>query len=236
MVKRYQITKFGEGFKDTHGSGLTLTMTRLRRALQRTTHAPYHLSLDLPGKDTERLPSTFNRPDAIRRTRALLKNQPIGTRVIVASRANYDEPAWSLRSKEYNPPPPPESELITYGKGWVGNSSYGFGASGPPGPSDCSGFTLHCVEHVYHITLPHGANEQMHDSRITTFLNGNNLQSGDFVFFNYGRLYWNQADHVEFFVKNGLDLGSRPSTNGVAWYGMHSYDYDNILCYGRLEV
>jgi len=152
--------------------------------------------------------------------------------VIVGS--GTGQPAFSFRKWEVDDTST-ESPLVTWSKQWVGDAPYVLGAPGPPGDCDCSGLTLKAVETVYGPRLPHMADLQMRDSRVWTFRDEGQLRSGDLVFLNYGRLEADHADHVEFFVKPGQTLGSRPSTDGVGFYSFGSYDASRVLRYGRLK-
>ncbi len=90
--------------------------------------------------------------------------------------------------------------------------------------------------------MPHSANDQMHSPLINIFHDSSDVRPDDFIFYNYGRLGWGQADHVEFIANpnHGVlgqmrAVGSRPSTHGVSFYTVATWDRDNILCYGRLK-
>jgi cell wall-associated NlpC family hydrolase len=236
-LKRYQLTRFGAGFGGRDILGITLLSRRLRRSLKLRTSGELKARVELPdGKVNE-----FEHLDlkaAVWRNAHALKTHGVGVRVITGS-YNYDEPRFATRSVAWDPPPPPEHPFITYGKTWIGHSSYMLGTSGPPPQaSDCSGFTMRVVDEVRGVQLVHQADAQMRDPRMWTFRDPAQLQSGDFVWLHYPNsrgLRWDQATHVEFFVSPGTHLGSRPSTNGVNYYRVQSWDYDAILCYGRLK-
>lgn len=83
-----------------------------------------------------------------------------------------------------------------YVSGFVG-SRYVYGGSSPSG-FDCSGFAMYCYRKYYGISLPHGANMQMHRGRKVSL---SNLQTGDLVFFDHD--HNGKADHVGIYVGGG---------------------------------
>lgn len=235
--KRFQWTRFGTGFEGRRTLRLPGVIRPVRRHLDRFTDGPYKVVVELPNGDKNEY-NSLKLFEAMDRNRHALKVHGPGVRVITGP-YNYDQPRYAIRSVAWDPPPPPEHPFITSGKRWVGHSSYLLGTSGPPPhPSDCSGFTMRVVDDVRGIQLVHQADAQMRDSRFTTFKDPALLQSGDFVWLHYPNtrgLRWDQATHVEFFVSQGTHLGSRPSTNGVDYYRVQSWDVDAVLCYGRLK-
>lgn len=234
-LKRYQLTRFGTGFKGRPFFGLPRLSRRLRRVLKRFTTGELRVRVELrDGKVNEY--EHLSLAQAVQRNAHALGIHGIGVRVITGS-YNYDEPRFSTRSVAWNPPPPPEHPFITYGKTFIGHSSYSLGASGPPGSSDCSSFTRNVVKEVAGVDLIHQADAQMRQAEVRTFVDPAELQSGDLIFYHYPNsrgLRWDQATHVEFYDHGGTALGSRPSTNGVSWYRLSSFDWDAILCYGRV--
>lgn len=222
---RYELTRFGQGFEMRHPMTRKRVLRKLRARLKRI-DAPYTIQGDATGK-------RYNLEGVMQFLRYHTQNLKAGERLIVEGNS-YDQPKWVVRGVEAERE---KGKLIAWGEQWVGRSPYSLGDDGPPGASDCSGFTAAAVKAVYGIILPHGAELQRQDPRIEIFYDGSRVEQDDFIFYNYGRLNWPQADHVELIDKPGLRcLGSRPSTNGVNWYMLASWDNDNILCYGRLKT
>jgi hypothetical protein len=230
MIK-YEITRRGLGFQDRHPMGKQQVLRKLRTRLKHL-DAPYTFAGDSKGK-------RYNLEGAMEFARNhidLLK--PYKDRLIVSGHS-YDQPDWVLRAVEVQPPAPMSHWLENY----IGKSSYDLGGEGPPGPSDCSGATRNACRAVHGIELDHSADLQMHSSHIQIFHDSSNVAPDDFIFYNYGRLNWPEADHVEF-IANPNDgilgkmrtVGSRPSTGGVSFYIVATWDRDNILCYGRLKT
>ena len=223
MNLRYQITLLGTGFSHRHKLVLGDALTRLSLHLLRV-KGPYTI-----GDQTKE----YTRPDLRVELRRRFTAHPNVEQKLVVKGSRYDDPTWAIRSTEVTPKMSP---LITYGAQFVGRSSYELGADGPPGPSDCSSFTDKVANVVAGVDLVHSADAQLADSRIEHFHDPGELQSGDFVFLNYGRKPWPDADHVEFWVRPGQTLGSRPSTNGVNYYRFSSYDEGRVITYGRLRA
>jgi cell wall-associated NlpC family hydrolase len=215
----YQITRYGVGFNGRKQRLLRTTLARLNRHLWRVS-GPYTINGE--GK--------FTRKEVVAEVGKRFRAHPNAQFKVVVAGDKYDQPAWALRSVEKLQTTSP---LVRFGEQYVGRSQYLFAADGPPGPSDCSGFTQHCVQHVYGVTLAHSADLQSQDGRIDHFHDPADLQNGDFVFLNYGRLAWPHADHVEFYVGPGKTLGSRPSTDGVNFYNFGAYDSTRVITYGR---
>jgi len=225
MAKRWKLTEKGQGFGERHELNKTQLLFKTRRRVRKLDEP---IEIRYNGDKFER----YNLEGVMKFLRNHIEKMDVKDRIEIEG-SSYDQPIWVILMVK------PEilmNPLIKWGSQWVGRSPYGFAATGPPGASDCSGFTAACVRAVYGMELPHGAELQKNDDRIEIFHDGSRAEEGDFIFFNYGRLNWPQADHVEFIDKPGVrNLGSRPSTHGVAYYTMGPWDADNILCYGRLR-
>lgn len=231
MAIKYEITRRGLGFQDRHPLGKQRV---LRKARSRIKHldAPYSFHGDSSGK-------RYNVDGAMEFLRNHIDDlKPYADRIVISG-ASYDQPDWVIRAVEVEPKAPMTKWLEQF----VGKSSYGgIGAEGPPGASDCSSSTRNAARAVHGVELPHSANDQMHSDRIQIFHDSSDVRPDDFIFYNYGRLGWPAADHVEFIANpnHGLlgkmrAIGSRPSTGGVSYYTVATWDSDNILCYGRLK-
>lgn len=224
---RYELTRWGLGFDDRHPLRLVTVLRKLRRRLSRL-DLPITIEGDASGV-------RYNLQGAMRFARGHIKQLKAHERLVFIGNS-YDQPKWVVRGVNVEDPAPMTKWLEQY----VGKSSYKLGDNGPPGPSDCSGATRNAAKAAYGIDLPHGADLQKKDSRIAIFYDGSDARPDDFIFYNYGRLNWPVADHVELIVKPGFlgklrCIGSRPSTNGIAYYTAATWDKDNILCYGRLK-
>jgi len=223
---RYQVTRRGRGFADRHPLGKKRALRKIRSRI-RHLDPPYRIEGDAEGV-------RYNIDGVMSFLRIHIEHLQPHERLVVEG-DSYDQPKWVLRAIEVQPE---TGRLIKWGQQWIGKSPYVFGASGPPGGSDCSGFTSADVLAIYNINLDHGAELQRQDTEhLLIFHDATDLRQDDFIFFNYGRLNWPQADHVEFVDKPGQrNLGSRPSTHGVSWYNMQSFDKDNIVAFGRLRT
>lgn len=220
---RYQITQFGMGFEGRHPLGKRRVLAKLRRRIRKL-DMPVTIEGDATG-------TRYNLEGVMRFARNHIDKLGAGDRLTFEG-ASYDQPKWVVRGIEVEPDAP----MVNWANHWVGRSSYLLGGDGPPGPTDCSGFTAAAAKAVYGIILPHGADLQKHSPLIDIFYDASRVERDDFIFFNYGRLRWPQADHVEIVdVPGSVNIGSRPSTNGVNIYHLQAFDLDNILCYGRLK-
>lgn len=100
------------------------------------------------------------------------------------------------------------SGFVKYVSGYVG-CRYVYGGSSPSG-FDCSGFTMYCYRKYYGISLPHGANMQMHRGRKVSL---SALQKGDLIFFDHD--HNGKADHVGIYVGNGKLVHASNPRSGV---------------------
>lgn len=227
MKLAYQITRFGMGFDGRKRRLLGVVLTRLAVHLVRI-HGPFTINGD----------GSYSRSEVVDELRNRYREHPNAEFKCVVAGSRYDESAWAVRSVAKLEKVSP---LVAWVSQYVGRSSYGLGETGPPGPSDCSSTTMNAVRSVYKETLPHSAAQQATDDRIEHFHDPEDLRSGDFVFLNYGRLRWPEADHVEFWVgkRKGIlwwrrwTIGSRPSTGGVNYYKWTDYDASRVVTYGR---
>lgn len=225
MATKYQITRRGMGFQDRHNLGKRRALMKIRSRAKHLTE-PYRIEGDTNGV-------RYNLDGLMKFIRMHIDNLQPGERLIIEGDA-YDQPKWVIKAVDVGPV---TGSMIQWGQQWIGKSSYELGASGPPGPSDCSGFTSADILHVYNTAVEHGAELQRQDeNHFYIFHDASDLRKDDLMFFNYGRLPWPQADHVEFVDNPGKrNLGSRPSTNGIAWYNLATWDRDNIIAFGRLR-
>lgn len=221
-MMKYQLTRFGEGFIERPQMSLSVALEKLRTKLRRI-DGPYEIN-DGP---------KIARDEVIRRLKVQFSNSKDQPLRFVINGDSYDQPMWVIRSVIAVVP---EDPLITWGKRYLGASPYVFGTAGPPGPSDCSGFTQSAVQAVHGITLPHSAALQRQDDRFWIFQDRDDLQQGDFLWTNYGRLSWPTPDHVELYDSGARMLGSRPSTQGVNWFTYDSYDWSRVVAMGRLRT
>lgn len=231
MIK-YEITRRGLGFGDRHPMGKQQVLRKLRIRLKHLDE-PYHFHSDSTG-------TRYNIEGAMAFARNHIDDlKPYRDRLIVSG-DSYDQPDWVIRAVEVEPAAPMSKWLEQF----IGRSSYGgIGAEGPPGPSDCSSATRNAARAAHGVELPHGADLQMHSDKISIFHDSSDVRPDDFIFYNYGRLSWPQADHVELIANpnHGIlgrmrAVGSRPSTHGVSFYTVATWDRDNVLCYGRLKT
>lgn len=229
MPDRYEITRFGMGFEDRHPLKKDEVLPKLRERLNNLKE-PLYVQGDLEAK-------RFNVDGLMTYVRTHLDGLKPGDKIVVFGDA-YDQPKWAVRVVEVEPKAPMAHWLEQF----VGKSSYGgIGSEGPPGPSDCSAATRNAARAVHHVELDHGAQLQKQDPRIRTFFDRSDVIPDDFIFYNYGRLWWPNADHVELIAHPGplgemRTIGSRPSTGGVSFYTVAEWDRDNILCFGRLRT
>jgi hypothetical protein len=224
----YQLTRWGLGFDGRHAVGKTRILRKLRSRLRKL-DLPITIEGDASG-------TRYNLTGAMTFARRHIDGLKAGERLVFEG-ASYDQPKWVVRAVEGEP----EAPMVAWLTQYVGKSPYLFSAEGPPGPSDCSAATRNAARAAYGVELPHGADLQKHSPLIDIFYDASRVQRDDFIFYNYGRLNWPNADHVEFIAKPGIlgrlrCIGSRPSTHGVSFYTAQAYDRDNILCYGRLKV
>lgn len=223
----YQVAQVGLGFEGKGQAWLGAAMQLLKLKLRRI-DGPYTLVVD-GGEPSHPRP----RSDTLNRVKDLMTVGPVGIKAVIRG-DSYDQPRFAIRKVKAVPD---ESPIITAAKKFLGGTRYVFGAipSLPlPTGGDCSGLTLRAVDMATDKTLPHSANLQMGDRRLRKFTDPQDLQSGDFIFYNFGRLPYPQADDVTLFVENGKQIGSRPSRNGVTIFDMLP-ERQYVLKYGRLS-
>jgi hypothetical protein len=230
MVVRYQITRFGNGFANRKHR-LPFVLRKLTRRL-----------LKVPGPYTVEEKGPFSRPEVREHVRKVLNQADPGTKLVVRG-VHYDSPSWAVRSIKVERVEA-SHPMVNWVQQFVSKSPYLLGAQGPPGKSDCSSTTMNAAQHVYGITLAHSAAQQATDTEHFRFFHDPaELEPDDFVFYNYGRLAWPTADHVELwmgprgggFTWKRWTIGSRPSTGGVNYYAFTSYDASRVVTYGRLK-
>lgn len=221
----YQVAQVGIGFEGKGQAWLGSAMQLLKLKLRKI-DGPYTIVVD--GDESHKR----SRRDTLDRVKAIMISEPVGIKAIIKG-SSYDQPRFAIRKVKAVPD---ESPIITAAKKFLGGTRYVFGAvpSLPlPTSADCSGFTLRAVDMALNKTLIHSANQQMQDRRIRKFTDPQNLQSGDFIFYNFGRLPYPQADDVTLFVDNGRQIGARPSRGGVTIFDM-APERPYVLKYGRL--
>ena len=157
-----------------------------------------------------------------------------GTEIVVASKEKgwiKSDKGWYVKAdlcvdypltatgKKATPTPTPKptaaqlrymrlSGFARYVSGYVG-CRYVYGGSSPSG-FDCSGFTMYCYYKYYNISLPHGANMQMHRGRKVSL---SKLQTGDLIFFDHD--HNGKADHVGIYVGGGKLVHASNKRTGV---------------------
>lgn len=223
---RYQTTRFGTGFRGAGTRWLGAAIGRLRLKLRKI-DGPY--SIDDGGREPNdgKPDRKYKRSEVLAEVKRRMAKARPGRKLIVRGAGGYDAPAFTIRKRAVVDP---EHPFVTACKRLLG-SPYDMGGY-PPGPVDCSGATKWSVDQVTGQDLPHSAEYQLKDDRVQKFHDADDLESGDFVFYNFGRKPAGLADHVAFFVKPGLEIGSRPSTNGV---GYHSIDWPFVIAFGRMK-
>jgi cell wall-associated NlpC family hydrolase len=208
--KKYYVCQFGAGIQGRGTKRLRVAMYRLRRRCRNRATGPYHRQ-DHPKQ-------VMPLPELADQVRKIMAEKKAPHKEVVRG-SNYDEPAFSIISESVAPA---KSPLVSALEPFVGRSSYSLGGSGPPGPSDCSGSTAYAAEKAYGVTLPHSALQQGNmPERFVYFTNPSEVRSGDFCWYTYtNRVGYgvNDYDHVDIYVRPGICIGSRPSTNGIGYY------------------
>lgn len=158
-----------------------------------------------------------------------------GTEIVVASKTSNgwikSDKGWYVKAdlcvnypltatgKKATPTPTPKPSaaqlrymrlagFARYVSGFVG-CRYVYGGSTPSG-FDCSGFSMYCYSKYYNISLPHGANMQMHRGRKVSL---SALQTGDLIFFDHD--HNGKADHVGIYVGGGKMVHASNARTGV---------------------
>ncbi len=106
---------------------------------------------------------------------------------------------------------------------------YVWAASDPGDGFDCSGFTQWVLKR-YGISTAHKASMQQDQFKK---LSREELQPGDLVFFNYGRLAAGVADHVGIYVGSGMMIDASSSNDAVV---ERAVDWDNFLQGGATGI
>jgi cell wall-associated NlpC family hydrolase len=122
-----------------------------------------------------------------------------------------------------------ERGMVGAAKTQLGNP-YVFGDLDPLGGGsagiDCSGLTKYAASKLG-IDLPHSAAEQ---SQVVQHVAPNQMQRGDLIFYNYGRLGPGTADHVAIYTGHGQIAAS--SSAGVVTH--QPVDWSHVMFGGRL--
>lgn len=108
---------------------------------------------------------------------------------------------------------------LAIGAKQVGVATYVFNTSNPGVSFDCSGFTSWVYQTATGQSLPHNADAQMHDSRLSAVSAGE-LQKGDLVFFWYPNSRsipgdGKHASHVGIYMGNGMVMDASQSGNTI---------------------
>lgn len=218
----YQVTTYGVGFNGPGQKFLGAAMTKVREKL-REFAGPYHYQ----GSKQE-----HKRSEILDDLKDKASRGSVGDKWIVKGK-NYDQPGIAFRIIKDEPE---EHPRIRYARRFLGGTRYVFGAipSLPlPSSSDCSGLVVRCVKETGDGELPHSSDVIMNHGRVSTFQDVDNVESGDFIFYNFGRLAAGHADDITMVVRPGLQIGARPSRNGVAVFDM-APERGWVLRYGRL--
>lgn len=223
---RYFVTQYKTGFRGD-GNYLGPAMKLLQHKLRTRATGLYHRQ-QFPNHE-EKL------PDLMKTVKQAIAEKPIGHKEVIFG-SHYDEPAFAIKSKDVSVVSP----MITWAEQFVGKAGYLVGAPGPPGPGDCSQLTQNAAWEALGIHIPDTANEQGHSPALFHYFDDpGDLESGDFIWFHYTDRVGpslDAYDHVEFFVRHGLDLGSRPSTSGTNYYPWVYVEKPDwaVVKYGRL--
>jgi cell wall-associated NlpC family hydrolase len=122
-----------------------------------------------------------------------------------------------------------EKGMVGAAKTQLGNP-YVFGDLDPVGGGsagiDCSGLTKYAASKLG-IDLPHSAAEQ---SKVVQHVAPQQMQRGDLIFYNYGRLGPGVADHVAIYTGHGQIAAS--SSAGIVTH--QPVDWDHVMYGGRL--
>jgi cell wall-associated NlpC family hydrolase len=167
--------------------------------------------------------------DAQEKTRLRLQNGPIGEKV----RARGSDPDLKFAIRRTFASNGPDMIQAAYSQigvpyVWADEDPRGGGSSG----FDCSGLTKWCAEQE-DVGLPHSANAQMRDPQMRLFKDSGKLKEGDFIFYNYGRLAWDQADHVGLNIDGKKTIDTRSVSEPVA---VRPIDFPNVLSYGYIPA
>lgn len=170
--------------------------------------------------------------------RRMAEHEHDGFRLVVHN-SNYDTAPYVI---EWLQVEPPATAPVMWLENFVGKSGYQLGAGGPPGLSDCSQAVHNAVLETLKIQL----GEQMTaessglDEKHFNFFTPSStmkVQPGDLCWFKYTDRA-PHYDHVEFYKGRGVNVGSRPSTNGVGYYHWvyDSYPDSSFKKFGRLAA
>lgn len=121
------------------------------------------------------------------------------------------------------------------GRTQVGVAAYKFGSQSPGVEFDCSGFTSWVMQQATGTALPHNAEQQFQQltDNKTDRLQRTELQAGDLVFFNFGRLAPGTADHVAIYLGNGWMMDASSSNNSIV---IRAIPWDSMLGGGRVTT
>jgi hypothetical protein len=106
-----------------------------------------------------------------------------------------------------------------------------------PGVADSSGFDCSgLTDWAYNqagVDLPHSAEQQRTDPRVTLFSDRSKLEPGDLVFYHTGRLPAGQADHVGIYAGGGSVVDA---SSGLGYVVHRDLDSNPVLTFGRVAA
>ncbi|BDF67401.1 hypothetical protein CE91St43_13730 [Oscillospiraceae bacterium] len=117
-------------------------------------------------------------------------------------------------------------QIVEYAKQFLGKP-YVWGGNGP-NSFDCSGFTKYVYAH-FGYTLNRTASAQLNNG---TAVSRSELQAGDLVFFNNGRVS-TPVSHVGIYVGDGQFIHASTNTYAVQFDSLNSNYYNNTYVYAR---
>jgi hypothetical protein len=213
----YQVTRIGAGFEGKPGQDKLREGLREARQRLMDIEGPYHFR----GQPHREYP----RPQIME----LLEDRwkvlrPVNDSIFVMGN-NYDQPGIACRV--IHDKSPEEHPYVVEARRFEGQP-YVFGNIFPPS-GDCSGLVVRVVENVKKVTLPHSSQAIMTDPRLHN-VERSELRSGDFIFYNFGRLPYPMADDITICADpdKNRQVGARPSvkpgyrSNGVQFFDMLS--------------
>lgn len=120
-------------------------------------------------------------------------------------------------------------QVVEYAKQFLGRP-YVWGANGPSA-FDCSGFTKYVYSH-FGYNLNRTASGQLNNG---TAVSRNELQPGDLIFFNNGRVS-TPVSHVAIYVGGGQFIHASTNTYSVQYDSLYSSYYSSTYVYARRMV
>lgn len=235
----YQNTIRGNGW-DGPGQNFPAEAVKLGRAKAK------ELKLEGPFHFMGQPHHEYNRDDAFDEAVGRLRKAKANDTPIVVMSSEYDQPAIAFRAIKDVADVAPWIEYAEKFESPCGRYSLG-SVPGLPCPtfSDCSGLVMKSVGETKGIWLPHSAAQMWSDPRIDRFFQVDNVQSGDLIFYSFGRL-GSAVDDVAMVYgdkRPGMQIGARPSvkpgysTSGVQIWSMNAPgEASNRVGFGRLRA